>query len=88
MIKFLVGIYPHGFITFLSDCYDSRALDKYITKDSGFYNLLERGNEVIADRGFQIKEELLLHFWSLEVPPGGTYLFKKRRRQIKCLINK
>ena len=25
----------------------------------------------MADRGFQIKEELLLHFCSLEIPPGA-----------------
>ena len=25
----------------------------------------------MADRGFQIKEELLLHFSSLEIPPGA-----------------
>ena len=40
-IKFLVGISPNGFITFLLDCYGGRALDKYITKDSVFCNLLE-----------------------------------------------
>ena len=44
-------------------------LEKYITKDSGFYNVLERGDQVMADRGFQIKEKLLLHLCSLEVPP-------------------
>ena len=70
-IIFLVSISPNGFITFLSDCYGGRASDKYITKDSGFYNLLERGHQVMADRGFQIKDEPLLHFCSLEVPPGA-----------------
>ena len=39
-IKLLVGINPNGFITFLSDFYGGRASDKYITKDSGFYDLL------------------------------------------------
>ena len=40
-IKFLVGISPTGFIIFLSDCYGGRASDKFITKDSAFYSLLE-----------------------------------------------
>ena len=70
-IKFLVGISPNGFITFLWDCYGGRASDKYITKDKGFYYILERRNQVMTDGGFQIKEELLLHFCSLEVPPGA-----------------
>ena len=61
-IKFLIGISPSGFITFLSDCYGGRASDKFITSDSGFYDLIERDDEVMADKGFQIKEELLLRF--------------------------
>ena len=37
----------------------------------GFYDLLERDDEVMADRGFQIQEDLLLHFCRLVVPPGA-----------------
>ena len=59
-IKFLVGISLNGLITLLSDCYGGRATEKYITKDGGFYDHLQRGDQVMADRGFQIKEELLL----------------------------
>ena len=39
--------------------------------DSGFYDLLERDDEIMADRGFQIKEDLLLRFCHLSVPPGA-----------------
>ena len=70
-IKFLIGISPTGFIIFLSDGYGGRASDKFIMKDSGFYSLLERNDEVMADRGFQIQEELLLHYCRLIVPPGA-----------------
>ena len=70
-IKFLVGISPTGYITFLSDCYGGRASDRYIVKDSGFYDLLEREDMVMADKRFQIHEELLLRFCSLQVPPGA-----------------
>ena len=59
------------FITFLHLCYGGRASDKFITKDSGFYKLLERDDVVIADRGFQIQEDLLLRFCNLQVPPGA-----------------
>ena len=79
-IKFLVGISPSGFITFLSSCYGGRASDKFITKDSGFYDLIQRDNVVMADRGFQIQEDLLLHFCILQVPPGArtnTQMTKK-----------
>ena len=58
--KFLVGITPTRFISFLSCCVD-RVSDKFITRDSAFYDILERDDEVMADRGFQIQEDLLLH---------------------------
>ena len=46
-----------------------QASDKFITKDSSFYDL-EHGDVVMADRGFQIQEDLLLHFCNLQVPLG------------------
>ena len=39
--KFLIGISPTGFITFISDCYVGRTSVKCICADSGFYDLLE-----------------------------------------------
>ncbi|XP_004208234.1 uncharacterized protein LOC101240893 [Hydra vulgaris] len=70
-VKVLIGITLNGYITFLSKCYGGRASDKFITSDSGFYDLLERDDEVMADRGFQIREELLFFYCSLSVPPGA-----------------
>ena len=82
--KILVGNSPSGFITFLSSCYGGRAGDKFITKDSGFYDLFERDDVVIADRGFQIQEDLFLHFCNLQVPPGAqtkSQMIKKRHKR-------
>ena len=59
-IKFLVHISPSGFITFLSSWYGGRASDKFFTKDSCFYDLLERDDVVIGDRGFQIQQDLFI----------------------------
>ena len=70
-VKFLIGISPTGFITILSDCYGRRASDQFICKDSGFYELLDPYDEIMVDRGFQIREELLLRFCTLTVPPGA-----------------
>ena len=80
-IKHLVGISPSGFITFLRWCYGGRASDKFITKDSVFYDLLERDDVVMADRGFLIQEDLLLHICHLQVPPSArtkSQMTKKR----------
>jgi len=35
-IKFLIGISPTGYITFLSDCYGGRASDRFICKEVVF----------------------------------------------------
>ena len=89
-IKFLVGISPSVFITFLSSCYGGRASDKFITKDSGFYDLLERDDVVMADRGFHIQEGLLLTFCNLQVPPGAqtkTHMTKKEVQKTKEIAN-
>ncbi|XP_033727696.1 uncharacterized protein LOC117317023 [Pecten maximus] len=57
-VKFLIGISPQGTIVFISDAYGGRASDKFITKDSEFLNKLEYGDVVLADRGFDIAEEV------------------------------
>ena len=79
-INILFDISSPGFITFLSSYYGGQACDKFITKDSGFYDFLECYDVVMTDRGFQIQEGLLLQFCNLEVPPGargGSQMAKK-----------
>ncbi len=51
-MKFLLGIAPSGLITFLSKAYGGRVTDCHLTADSGFLELLESGDEVLADKGF------------------------------------
>ena len=89
-IKFLIGISPTGFITFLSDCYGGRSSDKFICSDSGFYDHLDLYDEVMADRGLQIKEELLLKYCTLTVPPGArvkSQMTKKECKKTKDVAN-
>ena len=40
-VKFLVGIAPSGMISFLSKAWGGRASEQYITRESGFLDLLE-----------------------------------------------
>nr|XP_047137400.1 uncharacterized protein LOC101234301 [Hydra vulgaris] len=60
--KFLIGVSPTGYITFLSSCYGGRASDRFITRDGGIYNLLVRDDEVMADQvvppGARLKSQL------------------------------
>ena len=56
-----MGISPAGYPTFVSELYAGRSSDKQITKDCSILNLLESGDQVMADRGFDIENEM---------PPG------------------
>ena len=67
-VKFLIGITPCGAISFLSKCWGGRATDKCITMNSGFLRLLDPGDVVLADRGFDIGDDIALHGARLEIP--------------------
>ena len=67
--KSLVGISPFGAITFVSSLYTGCISDKEITARSGILNLLDDGDQVMADKGFLIQDLLSKHNASLVIPP-------------------
>ena len=69
-LKFLVGITPNGAISFLSKCYGGRATDIFITEDCGIAKKLLPGDQVMADRGFKIRDLLAYHQCTLTIPPS------------------
>ena len=68
-LKGLVGIAPHGAITFVSSLYTGSISDKEITRVSGILDLLEPGDVVMADKGFEIGSMLMGKGVGLNLPP-------------------
>lgn len=68
-LKVLVSIMPCGTFNFISRGWGCRTSDVVITRESGFYDLLGHGDEVMADKGFTIAEDLLVMHCRLHIPP-------------------
>ena len=67
--KALVAISPAGHIIFVSSLYTGCISDVQLVERSGFLGLLQRGDEVMADRGFTIEDLLLPLGVGLNIPP-------------------
>ena len=75
--KALVGISPGGATTFVSKLYPGSISDQMLTKKSGLLELLEKGDSVMADRGFNIQDDLTPLGVKVNIPPflkGKTQL--------------
>jgi hypothetical protein len=67
--KGLIGIAPHGAVTFVSCLYTGCMSDVEITKLSGLIELLEKNDSLMADKGFTIEKLLKDHDVALNIPP-------------------
>lgn len=68
-LKALVSITPTGAFNFISDLWGGNTSDRYITKESGFLDCVRPGDEIMADRGFLIRDLLLERRAKLVIPP-------------------
>ena len=67
--KGLIGISPNGVIIFVSSLYPGSISDKKLTRKSGILDLLESGNSVMANRRYDIEDDLVLRAIHLNIPP-------------------
>ena len=53
--KGLIGISPSGAVTFISSLFSGSISDKELTRKNGLLLLLEKGDSLMADQGFDIE---------------------------------
>ena len=82
--KCLLGIAPHGAVTFISSLYTGSMSDIEITKQSGLLDLLETGDDVMADKGFTLKKLLDERGATLNIP---DFLRKKKQFSVGEIEN-
>lgn len=68
-VKVLVGIMPSGVITFVSPTYEGSVSDRKLVEVSGLLDILEPGDELMADKGFVIQDLLTPLGVRLNLPP-------------------
>ena len=78
-----MAISPTGAVTFVSKCWGGRVSDKHLTAHSGFLDHLKYGDLVLADRGFDIAEDLALHGAALAIPPYTKGKFQLSQREVE-----
>ncbi|PFX16519.1 Cubilin [Stylophora pistillata] len=67
-LKGLIGSTPYGTISFVSSLYTGGISDKGITRCSGILDLLEPGDSVMAEKGFDIEDLLREKGVELNIP--------------------
>ena len=67
--KLLVGITPSGAFSFISDLYSGEISDRAITIKSGLLEQLEPMDDVMADRGFNLRNLITKKKATLNRPP-------------------
>ncbi|KAK7101626.1 uncharacterized protein [Littorina saxatilis] len=81
--KCLVGVTPRGAFSFVSDIWTGSISDRKIVEMSGFLEMLEAGDDVMADRGFLIRDLVTLRKATLNIPP-----FAHGRQMAKSAVTK
>ena len=88
--KIFIGISPQGVTTFISPAWGGRVSDKHLTVNSGFLSKLLPGDIMLADRGFDIAEDVARMQATLQIPAftnGCLQLLPKDIEDTRRLAN-
>ena len=59
---------PTGSIAYISAAWGGRVSNKVITQQCGFLNFIDPGDVVLADRGFNVQDDIAIKGGKLEIP--------------------
>ena len=79
-IKFLIGIAPQGAITFISKGWGGRVSDQHLTEHCDILEHLRPGDQILADRGFNVQDSARLYCAEIKIPP-----FTRGKKQLSKL---
>ncbi len=81
-VKFMVGVTPNSVVSFISDCHGGRTSDVFIVEDCGIAKKLLPNDQVMADRGFKIRDLLAYYQCSLCIPPSKHADFQMSKEDV------
>jgi hypothetical protein len=55
-----------------------------ITLNSGFIDLIDHGDQIMADRGFLVKEEIMIKRATLIIPPAAQ---GAEQKPLQCCVS-
>lgn len=89
-LKFLIGITPNGAISYVSETWGGRVSDLELTKQCGFLELIESGDLIMADRGFNIHQLVALQGASLLIPAStrGKAQLSRKETEVSRRISR
>ena len=74
--KALIGVTPGGQVSFVSDAYGGSTSDRQIVERCGLTDMLQAGDSVMADKGFDVQDIFVPRDVTINMPT----FFRKRNR--------
>ena len=83
-LKVLVGCTPGGLVSFVSDVFGGSTSDRQIVERSNLPKMCDPGDEIMADKGFNVEDMFLPYQVSVNMPT----FFKKKNRMSTATVMK
>ena len=82
--KALIGVSPGGLVSFVSDAYGGSTTDRQIVERCGLTQLVEPGDSIMADKGFDVQDIFAPYDVTVNMPT----FFRKRNRISNKTLNR